>query len=65
MEWINANAGLLVFIAIVLLIALGVILTFVLIKVKVIVKNTVDSSLKMEANIKKEKLFMHQYCNFC
>lgn len=54
MEWINANAGLLVFIAIVLLIALGVILTFVLIKVKVIVKNTVDSSLKMEANIKKE-----------
>lgn len=28
MEWINANAGLLVFIAIVLLIALGVILTF-------------------------------------
>ncbi len=54
MEWINANAGLLVFIAIVLLIALGVILTFVLIKVKVIVKNTADSSLKMEANIKKE-----------
>ena len=47
MEWINANAGLLVFSAIVLLIALGVIPTFVLIKVKVIVKNTVDSSLKM------------------
>lgn len=56
MEWINANAGLLVFIAIVLLIALGIILTFVLIKVKVIVKNTVDSSLKMEANKKKNQI---------
>ena len=56
MEWINANAGLLVFIAIVLLIALGVILTFVLIKVKVIVKNTVDSSLKMEAILKKNQI---------
>ena len=52
MEWIKENVGLFVIIIGVFIVMIGVLLTYILLKLRTIVKNTVDSSLKMEATVK-------------